>query len=160
LKKEDSMNSMKLFQAVLVIMAILASLPVWAQRRMQEGAKMRPGASMIMMKYDPATEVTLTGTIEEVSDLECPDCPRGMRGTHIQLKTREQSIEVHVGPTSYLADQKFTLAKNDEIEVTGSKIKHGNTEVLLAREVKKGGNVLTLRNSQGVPQWSMGTRNR
>jgi hypothetical protein len=113
-----------------------------------------------MMRYDPATEVTLKGTVEEVREMDCPECPRGTKGTHITLKTGDRSYDVHLGPTSYLADQKFTVAKNDPVAVTGSKIKQGDAEVVLAREATKGDQTITLRDAQGVPAWSRGMQRR
>ena len=76
------------------------------------------------------------------------------------MKTSDQSYDVHLGPTSYLADQKFALAKNDEVEVVGSKIKQGDSEVVLARELKKGDKTLALSDKQGIPRWSMGPGRR
>jgi hypothetical protein len=119
---------------------------------------MGPGAGM--MRYDPATEVILTGTVEEAKEMDCSECPRGTKGTHITLKTSNQSYDVHLGPTSYLADQKFSVAKNDQLEVTGSKVKQGDAEVILARQVKKGDQTITLRDAQGIPAWSRGMQRR
>ncbi len=42
---------------------------------------------------------------------------------------------------------------NDEIEVTGSKIKQDGADLTLAREVVKGGDTLTLRFKDGKPAW-------
>ena len=108
-----------------------------------------------MPKYDPATEITLKGTVEELAQVEgC--CPGGGTGTHLTLKSDATSLEIHLGPSSFLAERKFELAKGDVIEITGSKVKCMGEDVLLAREVKKGDKVLTLRNKQGVPEWSGG----
>jgi hypothetical protein len=48
------------------------------------------------------------------------------------------------------------FAKGDQVEVIGSKVKGTDTEVVIAREVKKDGKVLTLRNAQGIPAWRRG----
>jgi hypothetical protein len=74
------------------------------------------------------------------------------------LKTDKETLEVHLGPTAFLEKEKFTFAKGDQIDVTGSKVKIGATDALLAREVKKGDKTLTLRNAQGIPAWSSGRR--
>jgi hypothetical protein len=144
---------------VLAVTTILSgSSSVLAQRGGQGDRGMGPGTGM--MRYDPATEVTVTGTVEEVKELDCAECPRGTQGTHITLQTSDQSLDVHLGPTSYLADQEFTVGKNDRIEVTGSKIKEEDAEVILARQVKKGDQTVTLRDAQGVPAWSRGMQRR
>ena len=54
--------------------------------------------------------------------------------------------------------QDGRLAKGDQIEVIGSKIKYQDADALIAREVKKAGKVLTLRHARGFPVWSR--RNR
>ena len=99
--------------------------------------------------YDPTTETTVTGTVEDVMQVA-----HGGRstGTHLKLKTNAEVIEVQLGPTLYLESQKFAVAKGDTITVTGSKVK----DSIVAREVKKGDTTLTLRDSQGVPKWSRG----
>lgn len=106
-------------------------------------------------KYNPSTEVTVKGTVGEVKEVTSP---MGWAGEHLTLKTENETLDVHLGPASFLAEKKFSLAKGDQIEVTGSKIKYEGTDALLAREVKKGDQTLTLRNAQGIPQWSRSPR--
>ena len=75
---------------------------------------------------------------------------------HLILKTDTATFDVHLGPSSYIAQQKFTFAKGDTIEVVGSKVMIADKEALLAREITKDRKTLVLRNAQGVPQWSRG----
>ncbi len=103
-------------------------------------------------QYNPATETTVTGTVEEVKKVA--GTRGGSGGTHLMIKTTQGSLEVHLGPTSYLEKQDFTFAKVDQIEVLGSKVKIESADVVIAREVKKGGKTLMLRDAQGVPVWS------
>jgi hypothetical protein len=103
-------------------------------------------------QYDPSTETTVTGTVEEVKKVAGQR--GGPGGTHLMIKTAQGSLEVHLGPTSYLEKQQFTFAKGDQVEVIGSKVKIESADVVIAREVKKGGKTLTLRDAQGVPVWS------
>jgi hypothetical protein len=76
----------------------------------------------------------------------------------VTLKTDGGSLDVHLGPTDYWKKNGFELAKGDSIEVSGSKSKVDGTEILLAREVKKGDKAVVLRNAQGVPAWSRAHR--
>ena len=125
---------------VLLLMAVIAvAVSVAAQQGRQR-------------RYDPATETTVTGTVEDVMQITHPG--RGGSGTHLRLKTETGVIEVHVGPTWYLESQKASFAKGDAVTVTGSKV----GGAVIAREVKKGDAVLTLRDKQGVPKWSRGGR--
>ncbi len=106
--------------------------------------------------YDPSTEATLKGTIEDIQ--QHPG--RGMgTGTHLLLKTDGGTLDVHVGPSDFIASHGFVFAKGEKVEVTGSKVKLGGSDALLAREIKKDGKVLTLRNAQGIPEWSRARSN-
>jgi hypothetical protein len=107
-------------------------------------------------RYDPMTEVTVTGSVEEVN--EYPSRGGWRTGQHVTLKTDGGSLDVHLGPTDYWKKNGFDLAKGDAIEVKGSKSKVDDVEVLLAREVKKGAKVVVLRDARGVPAWSQGRR--
>jgi hypothetical protein len=129
---------------VLLLMVTFTST-VWAQR----------GPGMGMPRYNPNTETTLSGTIE---DLQLhPGYHRGT-GTHLVLKTDSGTIEVHVGPTSYIEKQKFSFTKGDRIQVLGSQVKIGVKDAFLAREITKEGKNLALRDQNGIPLWSR--RNR
>ncbi len=101
--------------------------------------------------YDTATETTVSGTVEAVHDVTGR---RGWNGMHAQLKSAQGEFDVHVGPSWYLAQKKFQIAKGDQIEVTGSKVRFNNADALIARTIKKGDSILTLRNAQGIPAWS------
>lgn len=105
--------------------------------------------------YDPKTEVSVKGTIQEVQQQAGKNA---RMGTHLMLKTDAGTLPVHVGPSAYLATQQFSFAQGDGIEVLGSKVLVAGTETLLAREIKKEGKTLVLRNAQGVPQWAGGPR--
>ena len=71
-----------------------------------------------MTKYDPKTETTIQGTIDQVKQVTGK---RGWNGTHLMVRTETATVEVHVGPSDYVASQQFSFAKGDKIEVTGSK---------------------------------------
>lgn len=105
--------------------------------------------------YDPATEVTVQGTIQEVKLLTMPG---GQGGTHLVLATNDGMLEVLLGPTAFLKQIGLDPGKGDRIEVTGSKMKYDGADALIAREVKVGDKSITLRNAQGVPAWSGGGR--
>jgi hypothetical protein len=119
-------------------------------------AQRGPGGPMAASRYDPKAEVTVTGTIEKITESASR---RGLRmGRHVTLKTDGGTFEVHLGPVGYWKKNGFDLAKGDTIAVTGSKSKVDDTEVIRAREVRKGEKAVTLRNAQGVPLWSRGRR--
>ena len=117
-------------------------------------AQKRKGQMQGMPRYDTATEVTLRGTITKV---ESHMGRMGWNGTHLVVSFEGETLSVHVGPSTSVDQQGFSFAAGEQIEVTGSRIKFEGTDVLVAREIKKGEKVLTLRNSRGIPVWS---RNR
>jgi hypothetical protein len=113
----------------------------------------RPSAPM----YDSSTEVRLTGTVEAVETVAGPGREsRDMGGLHLTLKTAAESIEVevHLGPAAFLAEKKMTVAKGDTIEILGSRITMNDRVVLIAREIKKGEDTVTLRDGSGRPLWA------
>jgi len=100
--------------------------------------------------YNPATETTFKGTIEAVTQ-----GARGqMMGTHIAVKEGEETRNVMLGPSSFIASKEFKFAKGDSVEVTGSRVTMGAAEYVIAREVVKDGETLTLRDKNGTPAWA------
>ncbi|HVA01441.1 MAG TPA: hypothetical protein VMV34_07280 [Terriglobia bacterium] len=130
--------------AGLMVMTVLA-LPV-------AYAQMGPGPGGRARMYNPATETTVKGTVEEVKTVAGR---HGWHGTHLTLKTEDKTLDVHLGPESFLKEKGFSLAKGDRVEVIGSKVNYKGGEAIVAREVKKGGETLVLRDAQGIPKWSM-----
>ncbi len=105
--------------------------------------------------YNPSTETTVQGSVTAVN---ATTGRRGWNGVHLSLTSADQKYDVHVGPSAYLASQGFTFAKGDQVEVVGSKVDIGGSPALIAREIKKDGKVLSLRDKQGFPLWSRGRR--
>jgi hypothetical protein len=114
-------------------------------------AQMHRGGHRVAPMYNTATEVTLKGSVEAVHQIMGP---RGWGGTHLSLKTDKESIDVRVGPSWFLTQNKISFAQGDQVEVTGSRVKFGGQDALIAREIKRGGETFTLRNAQGIPAWS------
>jgi len=110
-----------------------------------------PGAGYGRM-YDPKTVETLKG---EVVGVEQFTPQKGMSpGVHLQLQTDKEKISVHLGPAWYIDRQEVELAKGDRIEVKGSRVSFEGKPAVIAAEVRKGDETLTLRDSSGFPVWS------
>jgi hypothetical protein len=102
--------------------------------------------------YNPQTVETIRGEVVSV-DRITPD--KGMSyGIQIVVKTDKETISVHLGPGWYIENQDVAIAPKDKVEVTGSRITFEGKPALIAAEVKKGDEVLTLRDANGVPVWS------
>ena len=109
-----------------------------------------PHSGKSMRMYDPATETTFQGTVDSVTQ-----GARGqMMGTHLAVKSGDETRDVMLGPTAFIASKGFSFAKGDAVEVTGSKVTMGGTDYIIAREVLKDGKTLTLRDKSGAPQWA------
>lgn len=129
--------------AALTIGAALATAPALAQRA--------TGGGMGMPRYDKATETTVTGVVEEVQSHQGR---RGGTGVHLAFKTESGVVDVHVGPVRWLADREFAFVAGDALEIVGSKMMLAGKEAILARQITKGRQTMTLRSENGIPRWS------
>ena len=101
-------------------------------------------------EYNRSTEITVRGTVKDVSQVAGPT---NWGGIHLMLKA-EKMLDVYLGPATFLSQKQFVFAKEDQIRVKGSFIKFRGINTVLAREILKDGKTLTLRDAQGVPQWN------
>jgi hypothetical protein len=70
------------------------------------------------------------------------------------LKTEDETISVHLGPGWYIENQDVKIQPKDKLEVKGSRVTFEGKPVIIAAEVKKGDEVLKLRDKNGFPLWS------
>jgi hypothetical protein len=102
--------------------------------------------------YDPKTVETISGEVTSV-DRITPN--KGMAGgIHMNVKTDGETISVHLGPSWYIENQDVKIEPKDKVEVKGSKITFGGKPAMIATEVKKGDEVLKLRDDSGFPVWA------
>lgn len=135
---------MKKFKLLLSVGLVTAGFATTAYA---QGGTPRGGGN-----YDPATETTLTGTVDTVTSVPAPG--RGGGGLHLSLAAPNGPIEVEVGPASFVSSKGVTFTKGDALTVVGSKVTRAGHEAVIAREIRKGDQVLTLRNAKGLPLWS------
>jgi|UniRef100_A0A7V6A0Z0 hypothetical protein len=138
-----------------ILTLVLAVTAAWAQPGMGMGRGQGRGwgaGDPYSRMYNPQTVETLSG---EVVSLEKFAPGRRMSyGVHFTLKTDKETIAVHLGPSWYVEKQPVTIAQGDKVEVTGSRITYQGQPAIVAAEVKKGGQVLKLRDANGVPAWA------
>jgi hypothetical protein len=101
-------------------------------------------------KYDPATETTFKGVVQE---LKLVPPSGGKPVVYLVMKSSPDSPQVFLCPKKFLDDMGVAFKADDEIEVTGSKVKQDGADLTLAREVVKSGETLTLRFKDGKPAW-------
>jgi hypothetical protein len=137
------MKAWKILVSVIAMTGVAAS--AYAQRCACCGG---PGPG----NYNAAVETILTGTIDEVITMG----PGGaaMGGVHLTLTTPSGVTDVHVGPTWFVTSKQIEFTKGDALTVVGSTSTMGGKSVIVAREIKKGDQVLTLRDANGFPLWS------
>jgi hypothetical protein len=102
--------------------------------------------------YDPHTVETVSGEVTTVETI--PHAGGRSGGVHLALKTDRETISVHLGPAWYIDKQKLHVARGDKIEVEGSRVTDEGKPAIVARQIKKGNETLTLRDAAGVPAWA------
>jgi hypothetical protein len=136
-------NSTELHR-VLLLVPLLASrflVPMLAQK----------GPEPSPPKYDVHTETKMKVTVEEA---KLP--PKGSEKeiAHLLVKNATETVDVYLCPKSFLDDMGVSFAKGDEIALTGSRVKQGEADLILAREVVKDTDTLVLRDGKGNPVWN------
>jgi hypothetical protein len=105
-------------------------------------------------KYDLHTETKTKGVVDEINLLSF-----GTRKdfTEIVLKSGDDKIHIYLCPKPFQEEMGITFTKGDEIAVTGSKVKQGASDIILARELIKGTDTLMFRDEKGNPVWDWRT---
>jgi hypothetical protein len=129
----------------IVLVLALATVPAWAAQ--SGGVNQGP-------KYDASTETTIQGEVVETG-------ASGLLGLgsvqEVTVKTDRESWPVILGPKNYLDTQNVKIEKGEKVTVIGSKVMIDDKPTIIAREVKKGNDVLTLRRADGTPVWTQTT---
>src|SRR5260370_38924141 len=121
-----------LWKPTFLAVALLCTLPLVAQKAQETSPP----------KYDFHTETKMKGTVEEV---KLPPKGSEKEAAHLLVKTGADTADVYLCPASFLDDMGVSFSKGDEIAVTGSKVKQGEADLILPREVAKGTDTLVLR---------------
>ncbi len=107
--------------------------------------------------YDPKTVETIRGDVLTVKKITPV---KGMSyDIHLIVKTDRESISVHLGPGWYVENQDIKILPKDKVEIKGSRVTFESKPAIIAAEIKKGDQILKLRDENGFPVWS-GLRKR
>ena len=128
---------------LLVLVAILVGP--------QAGAQKSQPAAASPPKYDLHTEAKMKVSVEEVK-LPPKGSEQGI--VHLLMKSGADSVDVYLCPKSFFDDMGMNFSKGDEITLTGSKVKQGEADLILARETVKGNDTFVLRDEKGNPVWA------
>jgi hypothetical protein len=139
--------------AVLAILSLFLTFNSFAQMGpMWKGSGGWGMGTQYSKMYDPKTVETITGEVVSVDKITPM---KGMsHGVHIMLKTAKETISVHLGPDWYIENQDIKIEPKDTVEVKGSRITFQGKPAIIAADIKKGNEILKLRDEKGFPVWS------
>ncbi|MDQ7838359.1 MAG: DNA-binding protein [Thermodesulfobacteriota bacterium] len=137
---------------ILSVVSLLVATETFAQRGMRwRGSGGWAAEGRYGRMYDPKTVETISGEVVSVDKITPM---KGMSyGVHLMIKTDKETVSVHLGPGWYIGKQDVKIEPKDKVEVTGSRITFGGKPAIIAAEVKKGEEVLKLRDENGLPAW-------
>ena len=124
-----------------IFLVSLYFLPATAQKNQQPSPP----------KYDLHTETKMKVTVDEV---KLPPKGSEKEVAHLLVKSGTDSVDVYLCPKSFFDDMGMSFSKGDEVTLTGSKVKQGEADLILAREVVKGNDTFVLRDDKGNPVWN------
>ncbi|MGB9712719.1 MAG: DNA-binding protein [Dissulfurimicrobium sp.] len=149
---------MKRFVTLIAVMAVFG-LFFATQALAQRGMMMPKGGggwcssgTHYASMYNPQTVETISGEVVAVDKI-MPQ--KGMSyGIQLIVKTNKETIPVHLGPGWFIENQSIKIAPKDKVEVKGSRVTFEGKPTIIASEVKRGDDVLTLRDTNGFPVWN------
>ena len=104
--------------------------------------------------YDVARETTLQGTVVSYRE----ESSRAPIGAHVMVQTATGTVDVHLGPASYLRSNHFSLAAGDSVRIIGVNVAANGSYVFLARIAQKGTQALAVRSPRGFLLATTATR--
>jgi len=146
-------KNVRTLTVVISILIMLFATESFAQRGMgwKGGGGWGMGAAYGKM-YNPKTVETING---EVVSIDKITPMKGMSyGVHMTVQTDKETISVHVGPGWFIENQDIKIEPKDKVEVKGSRITFQGKPAIIAAEIKKGDEILKLRDENGFPVWS------
>ena len=123
---------------LLVIAVVCAALPLIAEKPQETNHP----------KYDLSTESKMKATVQEV---RLP--AKGSEIAHLLVKIGTDTFDVYLCPKAFLDDMGVNFSQGEEIVLTGSRIKQGEADLILPRDVVRGNDALVLRDAKGNPVW-------
>ena len=101
--------------------------------------------------YNPDTVETISGVVVSVDRFS--SMKDTSQGVHAVVKTDKETISVHLGPAWFIDNQETKIATADRLAVKGSRIMFQGKPAIIAAEITKDGQTLTLRDASGMPVW-------
>jgi hypothetical protein len=150
------MKRLSLMAGILGVLACLMASPAGAQQQAPPAAPAIPAAPRAAKLYNPQAVMTLVGKVTAINRRAAKKAGKPDRVTMI-LQTDQGAVKVHLGPADYLDQQALKLAPGDQVEVKGVKVNRLKSPTFIAGQVRKGDQVLQLRDEvTGQPLGLMG----
>jgi hypothetical protein len=141
-----------LMASLVGLTALLLAPQGWSQQQFP------PAARNATRLYNPQTAETLAGNVVALNRIHAKRPGRPDRVTLV-LQTGTETVKIHLGPADYLDRQALRLAPGDQVEVKAMRITRSKGTFFIAGAVKKGDQVLQLRdNATGRPLWAKSKR--
>lgn len=136
------MNKKTLFTILMVVtMVTVISAQGWRQNRINP-----------VHTFDVTAPVEVTGKIVKV-ETTANNMGRRGTGTHLTIAAGGQQYPVSLGPTAYLVSQKWNFQEGENVTVRIFKGTGTNAGTFFAAEINRGGTLLVLRDTNGLPMW-------
>jgi hypothetical protein len=104
--------------------------------------------------YNTTRETLLQGTVLSYTE----DSPLPPIGAHVTVQTSSGTVEVHLGPASYLRANHFSLSAGDSVRFVGASVLVNNGDVFMARLAQKGDQSIVIRSLRGYLQATAAAR--
>lgn len=144
-------------KGIVITLIVLAGFSLAADSDAQRGMKWQGNSgwgagTQYNRMYDVRTVEVFSGEVVSV-DRMVP--LKGMSyGIHVTVMTEKETVSVHLGPGWYIENQDVMIEPKDMLGIKGSRVSIEGKPVIIAAEVKKGDQVLKLRDEQGFPLWA------
>jgi sporulation protein YlmC with PRC-barrel domain len=103
--------------------------------------------------YNPNTVQTIHGTIQSVGAHKVKGITTEELSLHVKTDAGK-TVRVAVGPRAYVESQNFRFHPGDPVTITGSMVKSGDHQVLMASQIQAADRTLNLRAQDGKPMWN------
>ena len=109
-------------------------------------AQSAPSSSL---RYDATHEVTIHGNVSSVLTTGSEGM---LMGSHLLVRTSSGTVDASLGSWALRGTNALSVKAGWSVDVTGvMKTLPGNKQVLIARTVKTGTQIFTVRNEYGIP---------
>jgi hypothetical protein len=140
------LNGRRVIGSAALATAILLSTAAAQQR--SSLVSPRPAA------YDTTRETICQGTVLSYTE----DSLLPPIGAHVTVQTSSGTVDVHLGPASYLRANHFSLSAGDSVKIVGASIAVNNGDIFVARIAQRGNQSIVLRSLRGYLQATAAAR--